>query len=411
MDNGAGVAKIMIKRTQHSLKFITAKKRELLDKLFVEYQRVVNEFILMYWNEKKLVSKANATQWRKVVTWLCGKAVKCAYRQAIQIIKSTQAKNKQRIYKAYQRVYAYAKKKDKTWTIVNQRWAEWSKDKKFRDRVRVPVFNGNSIDLNSDLVTIYTAPDKIKRFDLAVRLGSIFGNRISLLLPTKKHSLFNKHVANGYSVNSSVQLRRIDENLYVNLFLEKETPEVKAAGKVIGIDAGIKKLMSTSEGEFYGKEIEAKIKKLKRRKRGSKNFKQTVAEIKDYIGQQVNLLKLDDVNVVVVEDLDVQNMSKRGSKSSREHRKTLGNWNSRLLFGRLSNRCQEDRVSLMSVEPEFTSQICSSCGVVCKESRNGERYDCKHCGVSLDADHNAGMNIRNRFLSRGRTVPCEQKQV
>lgn len=73
----------MIKRTQHSLKFITAKKREMLDKLFVEYQHVVNEFIALYWNEKKLASKATAIQWRKVSTWLCGKAVKCAYRQAV----------------------------------------------------------------------------------------------------------------------------------------------------------------------------------------------------------------------------------------------------------------------------------------------------------------------------------------
>jgi transposase len=400
----------MIKRTQHSLKFITAKKREMLDNLFVEYQRVVNEFIGLYWNEKKLASKATATEWRKVTTWLCGKAVKCAYRQAIQIVKATQDKNKKRTYKAYQRVFAYAKKKNKPWAIVTQKWSEWSVGKKFRDRVKFPVFNGNSIDLNSDLVTIYESP-KMKSFDLAVRLGSIFGNRISLLLPTKKHALFNKHINNGYSVNSSVQLRRIDDKLYVNLFLEKEKPEIKSTGKVVGIDVGIKKLMSTSEGEFFGKEIEAKIQKLKRRKRGSHNFKQTIAEIKSYIGQQVNKLKLDDVCAVVLEDLEVQNMSKRGGKSSKEHRRTLGNWNSRLLFGRVNNRCDENRVFVAFIPPEYTSQICSSCGVVCKESRSGERYECKHCVASLDADYDASINIRNRFLSRGRTVSCEQKQV
>lgn len=397
----------MIKRTQHSLKFITAKKREMLDKLFVEYQRVVNEFIGLYWNEKKLASKATATQWRKVTTWLCGKAVKCAYKQAIQIIKATQARNQKRIYKAYQRVFAYAKKRNKPWTIVTQKWSEWSVGKKFRDRVKFPVFNGNSIDLNSDLVTIYESP-KMKEFDLAVRLGSIFGNRISLLLPTKKHALFNKHIANGYTVNSSVQLRKIDGKLYVNLFLEKETPEIRSTGKVIGIDIGIKKLMSTSENVFLGKDIETKIQKLKRRKRGSKNSKQTIEEIKSYIGQQVNQLDLADVQTVVVEDLDVKNMNKRG-KSSKEHRKTLGNWNSRLLFRRLTNRCQENRVLVMSVSPEYTSQKCSSCGVVCKESRSGERYECKHCGASLDADYNASLNIRNRFLSGEHTVPHEQK--
>lgn len=398
----------MIKRTQHSLKFITAKKRQLLDSLFVEYQRVVNEFIVLYWDEKKLPSKANATQWRQVTTWLCGKAVKCAYRQAIQMIKSAQAKNKKRIYKSYQKVYAYAKGRNKSWTIVNQKWSEWSKDRKFRQRVRTPVFNGNSIDLNSDLATVYTSPKKMKNFDLAVRLGSIFGNRISLLLPTKKHALFNKHISNGYSVNSSVQLRRIDGNLYVNLFLEKETPKVKDAGKVIGIDVGIKKLMSTSDGEFFGRDIETKIKKLKRRKRDSKNFKQTLAEIKDYIGQQVNLLKLEDVSVIAVEDLAVKNMSKKG-KSSKEMRKTLGNWNTRLLFGRLSNRCEENRVLFAPVRPEKTSQECSDCHTIDKSSRKGERYECKSCGASKDADHNAGMNIRNRFLNRELTVPSEQQ--
>jgi putative transposase len=248
----------------------------------------------------------------------------------------------------------------------------------------------------------------MKNFDLAVRLGSIFGNRISLLLPTKKHALFNKHIGNGYAVNSSVQLRRIDGNLYVNLFLEKETPKVKDIGKVLGIDVGIKKLMSTSDGEFFGQDIEKKIQKLKRRKRDSKNFKQTLSEIKDYIGQQVNKLKLNDVSVVVVEDLDVKNMSKK-RKSSKEHRKTLGNWNSRLLFGRLLSRCEENRVLFTTTSPEYTSQQCSSFGEIHKESRKGERYECVACKVSKDADYNASLNILNRFLNRKPTVSYEQK--
>lgn len=393
------------------MKFITAKKRQLLDDLFDEYQRVVNEFVNIYWHEQDLPKKAAAAQWRQITTWLCGKAVKCAYRQAIQMIKSARAKNKKLIYKSYQKVYTYAKSKNKNWALVNQKWSVWSKDKQFRDRVRTPFFNGNSIDLNSDLVTIYLEPKKMKSFDLAVRLGSIFGDRISLLLPTKKHAQFNKHIANGYTVNSSVQLRRIGGNLYVNLFLEKETPAVKAEGKTVGIDVGIKKLMSTSEGEFLGKDIESKIKKLKRRTRDSHNYKQTLAEIKDYIGQQVNKLNLDDVATVVVEDLEVQQMSRKDrKKSSREFRRTLSNWNTRLLFGRLLNKCQEDRVFWACVEPSYTSQICSSCGIVCKESRKGERYECGHCGASLDADHNASLNIRSRFLGREPTVPCEQKQ-
>ena len=43
-----------------------------------------------------------------------------------------------------------------------------------------------SDDLNSDLVRIQDA-DKSSEFDLWIRLGSIFGNRESLILPTKHH--------------------------------------------------------------------------------------------------------------------------------------------------------------------------------------------------------------------------------
>lgn len=400
----------MIKRTQHSLKFITAKKRKLLDKLFDEYRRVVNDFIKLYSHEEHLFSKACAAQWRRVPTWLCGKAVKCAYKQAIQMIRATQSKNHKLIYKAYRRVYSYAKRRNKNWDIVNQKWSAWSVGRKFRQRIQMPVFNGNSVDLNSDLATIFLTPSTMKSFDLAVRLGSIFGHRLSLLLPTKKHEHLNKYLEDGYVVKSSIQLRRIEEQYYVNLFLEKDTSNVITTGQTVGIDVGIKKLISTSDGIFLGKDIEGKIQKLKRRVCNSKNYKQTLIEIKDYIGQQVNQLDLTGVSTIVVEDLTVQDMCRRNGRSSKEHRKTLSNWNTRLLFGRLSNRCEENRVFFTSVEPAYTSQTCSSCGVICKESRKGERYECKHCGASLDADHNAALNIRSRFLSRGFTVPYEQQQ-
>ena len=404
----------MIRRTQHSLKDITETKREHLDSLFTEYARVVNAFIILFWNEKKLPSKPNASQWRQVTSWLCGKVMKCAYRQAVQAIKSAQGKNKKLIYKKYQQAYFKAKSKNKNWSIVNLKWSDWSKDNVFRNRVNIPVFKGDSIDLNSDLVKIY--PDtKMKSFDLAVRLGSIWGNRLSVILPSHKHKRFNKFVKEGYELNSSIQLRRINGNYYLNLFHEKETPKVKEAGEVLGIDVGLKKMMSTSDGKFYGQgKFEELIKKLHGRKSGSKNHQQTIAEIKDYIGNQVNQLDFSDLSVIVIEDLNLALMQERNGKNSRSLRRKLGSWNARLLFGRLRQRTEENRVFVASVEPEYTSQQCSICGAIHKESRKGERYECIECGGVLDADTNGSRNIRSRFLGRekpkGATVPCEQKQ-
>jgi IS605 OrfB family transposase len=120
-------------------------------------------------------------------------------------------------------------------------------------------------------------------------------------------------------------------------------------------------------------------------------------------------LDLSGVSTLVVEDLDLVDMKRKGGKSNKNFRKTLANWNIRLLQWRLSSRCELNRVQFAKVDPAYSSQQCSSCGNVRKESRKGERYDCPHCGASLDADRNAAMNIRNRFRGGEPTAPHERK--
>ena len=58
-------------------------------------------------------------------------------------------------------------------------------------------------------------------------------------------------------------------------------------------------------------------------------------------------------------------------------------------------------VTVYEVDPKKTSQICSACG------EEGEHKDlsvrthvCIHCGVVLDRDHNAALNILDRGLGR-----------
>ena len=43
-------------------------------------------------------------------------------------------------------------------------------------------------------------------------------------------------------------------------------------------------------------------------------------------------------------------------------------------MGRIMDKCEENRVYLTFVSPSYTSQMCSSCGEIHKESRNGEIY-------------------------------------
>lgn len=52
----------------------------------------------------------------------------------------------------------------------------------------------------------------------------------------------------------------------------------------------------------------------------------------------------------------------------------------------------------MAVNPAYTSQVCSGCGVVVPKSLSVRWHSCPECGAELDRDHNAALNI----LARGR---------
>ncbi len=49
--------------------------------------------------------------------------------------------------------------------------------------------------------------------------------------------------------------------------------------------------------------------------------------------------------------------------------------------------------SLIAVNPAFTSQICSGCGVVVQKGLSVRWHECPECGMSLHRDHNAARNI------------------
>jgi len=400
-EEGSGAE--MIRLVEHTLKFATAAKRQRLDDFFAEYARVVNAFIVLYWNTDVLPGKANSEVYGQVDSWMMGKARKCAANQAIRILKSVCKKDKQKTYRTYQRAYAKAKKLNRNiFGILVSKWAEWAKGRAFRHRVRMPVFNGNTIDLNSDLVRIQDA-DKSSEFDLWIRLGSIFGNRESLILPTKHHERSRHFEKTGWTQRKSLTLRRdAIGRYYADLYWEKADSETNRQGSAVGVDIGINKLMTCSDGAELGTDLRVKLDKLNRRKQNSRNWNQTRKEIKDYIGYVTNRFPWN-ADVVVMENILNITQQTRG-RVGKATRKLLGHWNIDLLYRRMADKAEQNRVFLAFVEPAYSSQTCNSCRAIDKKSRNGEVFKCSACGHVDDADHNASVNILQRFLGGQFTV-------
>jgi putative transposase len=63
-------------------------------------------------------------------------------------------------------------------------------------------------------------------------------------------------------------------------------------------------------------------------------------------------------------------------------------------------------ITVIRVSEAYTSQKCSSCGVIDKKNRRSRGlFHCCSCGLRLNADHNAAYNILQRFPIEKQVVP------
>jgi len=97
-------------------------------------------------------------------------------------------------------------------------------------------------------------------------------------------------------------------------------------------------------------------------------------------------------SVLVFEDLNF-GQGKRGSKA---WNRRFSVWPRGMIFDLVSYKIQGKGV-VAKVDPRNTSKLCSRCGLPGVRRRHS--FTCPHCGFSTHADHNAAVNIRNRFTA------------
>lgn len=215
-------------------------------------------------------------------------------------------------------------------------------------------------------------------------------------------------------------------NWWISVEVEKEITKTSTSSysEGIGIDLGIKTLMTCSDGNTYSNAIKTKkYKKLEQRKillqkAVSKKYvcnkkEDNYIKTKNIKKLEIRILKLDrrltnlrtnnlykSINDIIsrkprfinIEDLTVEemlkdhNLAKRISESSFYKIKTI-----------LSYKCEEQGISLRLINKWFaSSQICSRCGNVKKDLKLEDRiYTCNCCGLNIDRDYNASINILN----------------
>ncbi len=264
----------------------------------------------------------------------------------------------------------------------------------------MPEFDGALI-LDNRFIKIEKT--KASTFDYWAKIATLNKGHPTLI-PIKSYDYANDCFNNWQLVNGG--RLKIEGNKYLLLLtFKKKTPLKKKEGRTIGIDIGIKKLIATSEGKFYGRKIEKLMDKIQRKQQDSKAFKRAIKERNYYINKSVKKLPYNEIKTIVVENIkDIKKNTKRRRRLRKQFRTKFQRWTYSLLTNRINQLCEINGVHFLTVEPAYTSQTCSKCGFVHKLSRSAEIFKCRNCGYTMDADYNASLNILNLGIAQQHMV-------
>lgn len=210
---------------------------------------------------------------------------------------------------------------------------------------------------------------------------------------------------------------------FVAIQTEYQQEKMTSKGGEVGIDLGIVRFATSSNGNYFEpknifKMLASKLRKaqqsLSRKKKFSRNWHQTksrVSKIHDYISntRQDYLHKIStDISknhaMVYVEDLQVANMSK-SAKGNKEQPGRMIKQKSGLNRAILDQGWFEFRRQLeyklawrggylIAVPPRNTSRRCPDCGYTSGSNRKTQTdFVCERCSFTANADEVAAINV------------------
>lgn len=211
-------------------------------------------------------------------------------------------------------------------------------------------------------------------------------------------------------------LRRAD-GYYVQFGVKAERKvEHIPSGKELGIDVGLKSFLTDSEGNTvdnprHYRKAEKRLKRLHRRhsrkqkksanrkkarKALAKQHLKVQRQREDFARKQASAL-VSSCDLIAYENLQIRNMVRNRKLSKSIHDAGWG-----IFMQWLNYYAFLHNIPVIAVAPNYTSQDCSECGTRVKKALSVRTHICPNCGVVLDRDHNAALNI----LSKAKEPCC-----
>ena len=210
---------------------------------------------------------------------------------------------------------------------------------------------------------------------------------------------------------------------FVSIQTEREVDQPLPQGEAVGIDMGIARFATLSDGSFIAplnsfKQHQQRLARyqraMSRKVKFSNNWKKAKANVqrihtrianarKDFLHKASCQISQNHA-MIAIEDLQVRNMSKSAQGNREQHGKRVKQ-KSGLNRSILDQGWAEFRRQLeykaawkggfvVAVPPQYTSQTCPCCGHVSKDNRQTQaRFECVECGFEENADLVGAINV------------------
>lgn len=281
--------------------------------------------------------------------------------------------------------------------------SNWSKSRKGQrkgKRVGFPRFKSKNTVMRFAYSTGFTAPTAGDPYGLKLpRIGRV-------------HCMENVYDRVNGARLVRITVSRRAGNWCASLTVEREQPSSPAhtlKRGAVGVDLGVKNLATLSDGTVIPnpralgarlkalrkaqKALSRKVKGSARREKARERVARLYARVADVRADVINkatTMITRTYGVVCVEDLNVAGMVKNHSLARSLSDASLGEFRRQLEY-----KTARTGAVLRVVDRWFpSSKTCSNCGVVkAKLSLSERTFNCDDCGLSIDRDLNAAINI------------------
>jgi putative transposase len=241
-------------------------------------------------------------------------------------------------------------------------------------------------------------------------------------IPKLGFTRFKKSREPQGKIKSITISKNILNRYYISILCELEIEKLPMLDTQIGIDLGIKDFLITSDNfkednPKYLRKSELKLKKIqkifsKRIKNSNRKFKQQKRLFK--IHEKIRNQRLDFLHklstklinenqVICLEDLAVENMVKNHKLA-----KSISDCSWSKFVELLKYKADWYGKTIVQINRFFpSSKLCSECGKIKENLKLEDReYICEFCGLIIDRDYNAAINILNEGLRILEVVSC-----